>query len=419
MPLQEFMPEIDINAAATATAGQFVRVHEARDIVYQHVNSKTVIHSYTARVLFCIAFDLEATFPLDKIYGLYSALKMCGIPLADPDYTKTPSMVFEDVVWAWIKSQNNLVILQLAARPSGFATDCPSWVPPWHLPLDHMPYLRSRQAPGMELRYEGFPTPDNTPCNAFFGQRAPIENSHWKSFIQQMAPMSKVLDPGHKTGTLRLRGWYAGKLEYSRAYWDATRARNKEEVRAIRRDWCLHVYKHDSSRGDESGAAMIEMANTLNYFSGVFGVSRASFSTWFDIMIYPERRAGVTWTSDMAKQASLRDRDFASMVTRLGCSTKNASAFSALLDFERWEGMATYPRHAFCMLDNGIMGWADHWSEPGDEVFLVPGAPSPFVLRRAGGGGSHRLVGAAHICRYEYPDKWSIDETELVDVTLI
>lgn len=51
-------------------------------------------------VLYRIAFDLQATLPLDKVYGLYSALKMLGMPLVGPDYTRTPGALFEDVTRA-------------------------------------------------------------------------------------------------------------------------------------------------------------------------------------------------------------------------------------------------------------------------------------------------------------------------------
>lgn len=71
------------------------------------------------------------------------------------------------------------------------------------------------------------------------------------------------------------------------------------------------------------------------------------------------------------------------------------------------------------MLDDGTMGVADPWTRAGDEVFLLPGAQWPVVLRRKEDGSSYSLVGEARIQRYQGLDGGEVQEVELVEITLV
>lgn len=357
-----FLRLVDREAANKATADQFDLIHLPRVDIHQLINHDTTSGSYFTRCLFGVAFHLQATFALDKIYGLYSALKISGLSLSDPDYTKTPSALFEEVTWAWmVRSGGDSAILQLAGRPPDVATDCPSWVPLWHIPLKH------------HLGRSLFVSPHHTQTR-----------------------LSKIRNLVHKPGTLQLHGWYAGKLEYSRADGDA---KTNEERRKIHRDWCLRVYEHDPSGGDEHGTAMRELVETMDFLLGrdhftcLAPAAFAALASWFDMMIYPRRRAGVTWTSDLADQAALPPGgDLVATLMHLGSSSSSkgdhasaAAASAALRALEQWETrLRLADTHALCMLDDGTLGWADHWSRPGDEVYFVADAATPFVLRRHG-----------------------------------
>lgn len=194
------------------------------------------------KLILLSAFDLGTSNVLDKIYGLYAILQPGGLALVDPDYTLEPCIVFENVVRAWIEARGSLNILQIAARPTEFASDFPSWVPPWHLEYESNPYRRPAG-----IRKEGYVS---FSCGM-------------NNFIDDIETPRLVSIPSSAPGKLILRGQYLGKLDLSKSYSvppqeSAEKVNWKIKVEVLR-DWCIH---NDSLHLDNK---VEQMMNTISF----------------------------------------------------------------------------------------------------------------------------------------------------------
>ena len=84
--------------------------------------------------LVTLPFHLETSKPVDKIYSIFSILKLLDIDLPEPDYRKSLEQVYGEVLVALIRAQQNLALMLYATRwPDTSAL--PSWVPDWRHPF--------------------------------------------------------------------------------------------------------------------------------------------------------------------------------------------------------------------------------------------------------------------------------------------
>lgn len=403
--------ESSLEGLHDATDGWFIGIHIPRASMLHFSRARSSVHPMTAQLCLESAFNLDTTIMLDKIYGLYALLKAHGIPLADPDYTMDPRAVFENVVWAWIQSRGNLNILQLAARPPEFAADFPSWVPPWHLGYDLMPYTHGS-------RIEG-------------GKGHVTFSWGLVSCVGKIEPGPLASLPVHTPRKLVLRGQYLGKLDYIKSYrahddigdedWVEEGWRERAKVF---RDWCMHIHNLLRNDGEDNFAeSVVEMALTISISAfELLGPSEevarriADIRSWFDVIIHP-------LTGVLISNMGLHCEEFLQALERLrrGEEANENRSIAPSAAFIRSMinslGLLGVILRAFCTLDNKMMAMTIHWAQVDDEVFLFPGSDCPFIVRKD--KNSYRLVGPAYIHRFREPKEWPVNEDDLMDVTLI
>lgn len=56
------------------------------------------------RFLLYTSFTLDATLPVDKVYGLHGLLTLCGLQMDDPDYHLDTASVYEAMVLAYLRT---------------------------------------------------------------------------------------------------------------------------------------------------------------------------------------------------------------------------------------------------------------------------------------------------------------------------
>ncbi|KAJ4289665.1 hypothetical protein N0V90_010994 [Kalmusia sp. IMI 367209] len=78
----------------------------------------------------------ELSNPKDRSYALYGALKVLGIPLAPPDYSKSTGEIYKDLFSDLLRWRPTCIALLLDAGQSNFATEVPTWVPQWEQPAE-------------------------------------------------------------------------------------------------------------------------------------------------------------------------------------------------------------------------------------------------------------------------------------------
>lgn len=354
------------------------------------------ISGEAAQAVLVATFHLLAKNPLDKIYGLYAILSQCGLPLADPDYSKAPEQLYEETMWTWIESRKDLSILQIAACREP-VEGLPSWVPAWHKPRDT--------------------------CED--------RDFSWEANKDRIRPNQYAGSPNfyatHSPGTLRLRGRYLGVISF-----DGSCARDElvcepDDVETkTYQMWCREVWKRslvaDLGHFDSMLKDMFETLvdrYLIRYESDI-----SDFRRWFEIMIYPEGSPG-PWTSELpAELLSAGDRVALAIRELPRPTTKSKTNwiadYNALIFFISYRRRVEHNKPGgrfFFILDTGMMGMARPWFQAGDELFLFPGTDCPFVLRRD--GNSHRLIAPAHMARVRDMELRDFDGMDLQDVTLI
>ncbi|ROW06932.1 hypothetical protein VMCG_04118 [Cytospora schulzeri] len=329
----------------------------------------------TAKTVLAGAFFLDSMLPVDQIYALHSLLVACGVPLPEPDYTKTLEVVFEEAVWAWIESQQDLSIIQTAARPNHLE-NLPSWVPAYHL-----------------VDRDLWDNPGRSAFHAF----------SWSITNYQIGdnPYAGHTEAEHCPKMLRVKGRYIGKVAFRKSKVDIWR-QSLPQRGHIFEQYCWYVRDRISALDPHGyNEVLRELFETLAFpleeehrpiphgHDSAFSV----FKAWFQGIIEVEN-------SSQEESESQSDRDWYSTARRWTydlCSERQ--------------------HHAFCVLDNGMLGRANGWCEVGDEVFLLRGADCPFALRRD--GDNYRLVGPTYVHRLYQAQPWRFDGDDVQQVTLV
>lgn len=363
----------------------------------------------SGQALFSATFHLLAKNPLDKIYSLHSMLSKCGIPLGNPDYSKSPEQLYEETAWSWIESHQDLSILQIAANREP-VKGLPSWVPAWHKPRDiDEEKSFSWNLDGYHLRLKMYAGHSN-----FFALHSP--------------------------GELHLRGRYLGRITYdgARAWKMASEPTHHPDTLqdtsiTMYQMWCRRVWKH--SRGADLGQFDLMLGQMFETLVNPFlrndpGSDFSAFRRWFEIMIYPDGSPG-PWTSKVPADV-LSTGDQVAPTLGIGklpsyLSKKPKTDWIQGYINLTWvihvmrDGFSGRDRRPegrfFFLLDTGMMGVARPWFQYGDDLFLFPGSDCPFILRRD--GGSHRLVAPAHMARVTEEELSNFDGKDMQEVTLI
>lgn len=168
-----------------------------------------------AQTLFLAAFWFDTARPIDKVYGLHTFFGLCfDFPLSDVAYNKTAAEVFQEVIWAWIRSRSDLSILKLAGRPN-LVDDVLSWVPAWH--HKHLSIINT-EIPDADGFAQGLPQLLlDTPLSWTYVEQAGMRVAARNEF-EQCGPIATQIYPG-ELQVLRAR--YSGKVSFTSALRDA------------------------------------------------------------------------------------------------------------------------------------------------------------------------------------------------------
>lgn len=384
------------------------------------------------RFLLFTSFTMNATLSLDKVYGLHGLLRRCGLEMEDPDYNQDTASVYASAVVAYLRTYRDLSILKLASRPHATSPDqtleMPSWVPAWH--LEH-----SQSAPG------GLAGVVST-----WARHDTREMTHW-------SPDPVCYSPGK----LQLRGRSRGTVQYVALTTVSSAPGKQLRSRAeCLRKISLHIHRthqrHDSATYTQ---LLREMYYALANHAFVrepapSGSSHdeqdlQAFCDLFDMLIYPDCRSSPVWFEELFAQFSAA----AAAAAALGDMQPPHGAGTHWLEQEWSLSVVTMPPNfkfnkiddeqlrrrmvamtalwgkllnlegALGILDSGAIVATPAWAQPGDEVFLFPGADCPYVLRRVADGNVFRLVGPTSMYRDRDFTKWEFDQAEMVDVALI
>lgn len=384
------------------------------------IQSTKAIRWILAYLLY-ISLGMEATEASDQIYGLHALLTNGGLDMPDPDYTRDTVSVYESTVRAWLKSCRDLTILRLAARPhfSGpiaSGIEVPSWVPPWHLkPSENMSVHHIDPGFGFEDLKGTCWTPPLT-----YSPRKLQLRGRSSGIAQYVRPM-KTLTRGHHENE-RLQ-YTANLRQVVQRLYRTQRQTDEVKLRSV---LCELYY----ALANKPFIANPTEPQSSNY------QGEQTFCDMVDVLEYPECRRLPLWYAEYI-EACIQSPN---LITRHSLFHQDGSLSFDLMDTYFWQlrkikignkvlwnrlqrvykqwrwGLKNDGTLSF--LDNGAIASTPLWTQPGDELFLFPGADCPFVLRKAN-DNEYRLVGPAYMYRCRDYTKWEFDEAEMVDVTLI
>lgn len=400
-----------------------------------------------AETLFIAAFWFDTKQPIDKVYGLYSFFESCFVSsLPGVDYTKTAADVYGTLIWAWVDSRSDLSILKLAARPGHVdELQIPSWVPAWH--QKHPSYFNATVSETNLLKFDLQHLFLDTPFSWLYTKRANMRATA-RSEVTHFGPIAKQMSPG-KLQILRTR--YVGRLCFASGVGCPEQSFVPIFFTSHQIGWCWAV--HAISSFDEREAAISEMFRSI-YMPGIQPIGFfpsgtdtmeehfEAFRTWFDFMVHLQHQSQQCPTSDNsgASYGTTRLSQAAALYIDIWLADSEEAAIAVLEarysgNTDERESLANLARqirivgsvlvlvrnHAFCVLDNKMLAVGNYWCCVDDEVFVFPGADTPFVVRRENEGDCYRLVGPVlvdRLCAIGY-QKWRAEGEDLKDIALV
>lgn len=423
-------------------------VHEAR-LQDQLQYTRDVV----AQTLFVTAFWFNTQRPIDKIYGLYTFLDLCfPFRLPEVDYNKTAVEVFEETIWAWMHSRSDLSILKLAGRPDTVdELHVPSWVPAWH---KHHPRFVNAVGPATDMLQMDLKRLFlDMPFSWVYTERTEMRISA-RNDVQRFGPIARQISRG-KLQVLRAR--YVGRLAHVFGPYNADKSFHPIPVLCHQVCWCWVVHSMYSSEGCE--AAISELFRSIyipgiqpydSFSSDTTAEQFEAFRTWFNLMVYckynslqpstiadpVKHTVASEWycaANSLQQVARLNldvwlasDEESAKAVLETRCSGnagERGDLATLAKQIKKLKGTLTLMRnYAVCVLDNDrMLVVANYWCREGDEVFVFPGADTPFLVRRELGGDCYRLVGPVLVDRLRVIgyQKWRAEGDDLRNITLI
>lgn len=449
-PLPNYVARVQIGAFSK----WMMRVLESQDSVDGNVFEDQLQHARdaVAQTLFVTAFWFDTKRPVDKIYGLYTFLDLCfPFSLPEVDYNKDASEVYEDVIWAWVHSRSDLSILKLAGRPDSVdELHVPSWVPAWH---KNHPCFVNAEGPSPEVLQMNFQRLFlDMPFSWVYTGRTEMRVAA-RDEVQNFGPIARRMSTG-KLQVLRAR--YAGRVAYTFGPFDPDRSFHPIPVVCHLIYWCWVV--HGISSPDNLEAAISELFGLI-YIPGVQPYDLFSsestkdqlgaFRTWFNFMVYcknhelrppastnsasnycavgPDPHEVVNTLQQVSKLmldvwlASNEETAVAALRARYPDGREDLTEISKQI--RKLVGTLSMVRnHSLCILDHDrILAFANYWCHKNDEIFVFPGADTPFLVRRDVDRGCYRLVGPVLVERLRIIgyQKWRTQGDDLRDITLM
>ena len=429
---EEFIDELDLQASRN-----YVGI-DIRNTLRNYILDTNTFHSgddedeEQVRISFitsCLSQvrHLQAKYPEDKIFGLYSAFSALGVPLPLPDYGKPLARVYEEATVSMIVYSRSLKVLSYASG-NNHDQSLPSWVPDW-------------QDKDFKLV-----TP---PSDATEGSR--VANTH----LQVLIPVPGQLHVRGKTiATVAVRSQSDfGTLDFiSGARPDGLPILTEEkyaftnEIDALRllihrvrllREWKRIV---ETAPSPPDGEAAEDIFLSLLHHDSVFPSQCALFASLVDMLNYPKTTYDLAAGEKLAKEwkaADLpNDPHWSAELTHcaiIAASLASQSLRKGGIDLPQTTTLLDLvvdlagnmgDRALVMVLDHGlqamVLGTAYCAVRVGDVVVLLEGAEYAVVLRAQ--GDVWRFVSSAFVMGMMDGEAWSDEDGvvgELQDFVLV
>ena len=283
--------------------------------------------------------DFEASLPVDKVYAVLRIFDGDSSDLlVTPDYSLETATVFADVTKAIILADKSINILHCVCDRSFYSiSGLPSWVPDYSLAASCGHSLVDRQG-----------------------------TTHYKaagqSFMQVSWPSST------EPNVMSTPGYRVDKIK------TISDEFNAEEVARTLLAWSLLAsHSSDYPTGEDRASAFWRTCVGNSSESNVYPAPEACFNTFsvFAVGLYAAQGLN-----------ELKDRDLGYVFTMMMVKslTGNYEDRNMYMTLATWLSFALYRR--FYISENGYFGLCNRSARTGDEIYLLSGGSSPFVLRR-------------------------------------
>ncbi|PQE08466.1 heterokaryon incompatibility protein [Rutstroemia sp. NJR-2017a BBW] len=330
----------------------------------------------------------EATLTHDKVYGIYSFLRLVGLDLKEPNY--------------------QLPLNSVRPQTRVSTQNLPSWVPDWTTndppPCD------------IELDCNGFQ--NFTDCRRAYGRPSAYKASRG-SRVDSHSPS--------QSGKLVVRSQHVGTISYARA----SRVIGDEKAHSdpspfyyflqAFREW---IFKIDAMDFYSTGETPFQAASaTFSWREENDSRPRnfeENFPYLYDLMLWPncrvldveDIRSQYDGPTDLSNDNPDRVIDSAK---RRAIQLSNRSNFIYVSPCFRY--VTRHANYAFFILDSGYMGVAFHIIEENDRIFLLKGLHLPVVLRSR--GDEWLFVAPCYVHGVMNGEMWPDNEADLREIVLV
>ncbi|KAF2237194.1 HET-domain-containing protein [Viridothelium virens] len=357
----------------------------------------------------------------DKILALHSLLTAYGVPLPEPDYSKSAATIYRETTMTIMQTYRSLRILE-QVDGLGPTLNMTSWVPDWasskhsigleddtcaDVPYSE-PFFQFRDG-GQQLILKGIGVDTVTTRSSFCYMHADERLGHLKDYASWTRnPSISDLD------------------------WEKMRHANPQYTPAILRLWNIRVLQDfalvalDGSPTEASDASILALHHSLmsqvRHTVAVErqGKARAAFRTLCTAWNHPDDN---------------EEPDRQWMLTWLDMSRTSPSdvLLNNLTETHEYRVLERISRSSYCKellhhvgrtryktifkTASGRIGIAPWSIKSGDEIMLFSGARLPLVTRRL--GQRYRLIAHAHVHSIMHGEAWPQDSTALSETCLI
>lgn len=313
----------------------------------------------------------QATLEQDKVFGLFSSLKMSGIELPNPDYRKLASAVYEETTLAWLRSRQTLRILLFA---DSMDEDRPSWVFDWY----------QKPSSGRAHQYE-------------LGKLLKFDPLYARNRPRASAGSRLGALLNHQPGMLPVRGLFLGRILSTALYTTS----NFDDMMTATGRWIDSLDTTTAITDPHVAFHQLLEPVVLGHagFLG-FDLSKAVYK----VGLKGPQKELKSWLAGAS-------------------ATSSATPATSTSSFIGQRMMLLVPFTLFA-LDSGHFGIGSGRCREGDAVYLLAGSPWPMVLQDAGQkeatrNAMYRYIAAVRIQGVMHGEAWPSDESILKDMYLV
>jgi len=357
---------------------------------------------------------LRSTRPRDKVYAA-TLLSANSNRLPHPDYRQSDGQVFCQYAQCLIENGDSLEVIY-AALAYEAELNLPSWVPDWSSSsprgstpsLLAVPGLQIQAATKMEAQVLFVTSSDTITVDGAVVDRVAVLGPAAKPFLKTPPPWSEA-DQDEITefreGRTRYLGtdgrWHsvADSMKENHLCIEIERERSHiSHWLRIFTNWVQMVYK---SQAEAKSDVIFEMREVIGPTS--FRVSKdmspsaldpveALFETIFEpgsfirFVSYLLTRAPEISSYEELEHRVTHDKDFLNDILNSTISTPNYAGMMMILD-----------NYRFCVTQKGRIGLVRDNVKEGDEIAVIMGAPTLFILRNASIANAYTLESDAYI----------------------